>query len=87
MKQQVEKDRKQYLSVIDAAQKSNAAKRRNASERGPSKKKQKSGQPADPPQDRAELKKAFLYFSVASKLAALTTAELEQFLVSIEKPV
>ena len=84
MKQQQEKDRKLYASVIVAAQNSAAKRRSQAPDKGPSK-RQKKSEPADSP-DKAALKKAVLYFSAASKLAALTTEELEQFL-AINKPV
>jgi hypothetical protein len=85
MKQQQEQDRKHFASVIVAAQNSSAAKRKSqTSDRGLSK-KQKKSEPANP-LDKAALKKAVLYFSAASKIAALTTEELEQFLAT-NKPV
>jgi hypothetical protein len=87
MKQQQAKERKQFASVIVAAQTSSAAKRKHvASDKGLSKKQKKAELPADPP-DKGTLKKAVLYFSAASKLAALTTEELEQFLATNNKPV
>jgi hypothetical protein len=87
MKQQQEKERKLFASVIVAAQTSSAAKRRSqAPDRGLSKKQKKAEQPADPP-DKGTLKKAILFFSATSKLAALTTEELEQFLATNNKPV
>jgi hypothetical protein len=85
MKQQQELDRKRFASVIVAAQNSSAAKRKSSASDKLLSKKQKSEQSANPP-DKETLKKAVLYFSAASKLAALTTEELEQFLAT-NKPV
>ena len=80
MKKQQEKDRKIFSSLIVAAQQK---KRKGHDYDNQAKKKQKPEHKAsDQPSalDKVALKKAVLYFSAASKLAAFSTEELQQVL-------